>query len=57
MKAPTLSPSDQCKTLISDMTAEEIEDVIRYGRFRLHQLKQKAKKAAKNGKESVQNHG
>jgi hypothetical protein len=41
MKAPTLGKADQCKVLISDMTAEEIESVIAYGKYWLHQLKRK----------------
>jgi hypothetical protein len=41
MKTPTLGKADQCKVLISDMTAEEIESVVAYGKYWLHQLKRK----------------
>jgi len=43
MKTPIIAPSDHAKLLISDMTAEQIESVIAYAKFWLHQLKKKAK--------------
>lgn len=49
MKTPTLSPTDHAKLLISDMSAEEIESVIAYGKYWLHQLKKKPKKVTSNG--------